>query len=233
VSDSPFTQYRAHSGQFQKALILVLMLIATLVSGCASLHTSTFEGAKYKSNAYKANSSNTRQGSFRSSPDILRNKEQADVSAPDNYDNTDSSTMNDDPDRSWAAVMSFADPVDNFYVTRGFRADKKQAHDGLDLRGYKGAPIYAVQAGKVIYSGRKFKGYGNVVMIEHKNGWTSLYAHLTKRSVKTGAHVKRRQIVGTMGKTGRAFGVHLHFELMKNKLAVDPLPYLQRSIAND
>jgi murein DD-endopeptidase MepM/ murein hydrolase activator NlpD len=118
-------------------------------------------------------------------------------------------------------------PVSNIRVTQSFEPSNNRKHKGIDIGGSKGSPILAAQEGKVIYRGRGFRGYGNMVLIEHGNEWATLYAHLQKIKVKQGQTVAAGAQIGTMGRTGRATGVHLHFELMKNKEPVDPIQYLR------
>ena len=98
---------------------------------------------------------------------------------------------------------------------------------GVDLAGKRGYRIYAAHDGIVVYAGRGFRGYGNMILLEYDGQWATLYAHLDGFRVKTGDRVSTGQTIGTMGRTGRATGVHLHFELLKKKQPVDPLPYLR------
>jgi murein DD-endopeptidase MepM/ murein hydrolase activator NlpD len=100
-------------------------------------------------------------------------------------------------------------------------------HLGLDLGGPRNTPIYAAHDGVVIYAGSRFRGYGRMILLEYDGTWATLYGHLNGFNVKTGARVQRGQKIGTMGRTGRATGVHLHFELIRDKVPVDPMPYLQ------
>lgn len=117
-------------------------------------------------------------------------------------------------------------PVKNVRITQNFEPAKNPRHKGLDLGGGKGVPILAGHDGRVIYTGRHFHGYGNMVMVEFNDEWATLYAHLTKIKVRQGQRVKAGQTIGTMGRTGRARGVHLHFELMHKKEPVDPLLHI-------
>lgn len=117
-------------------------------------------------------------------------------------------------------------PVDEARMTRGYLPNRKRPHLGLDLASPKGTPILSAHNGLVIYTGRDFKGFGKMVLIEGANGWATLYAHLDKIQVKEGLRVLQGQRIGTMGRTGRATGVHLHFELRKARGPVDPLLYL-------
>ncbi len=100
-----------------------------------------------------------------------------------------------------------------------------ELHDGIDLLGPHGSPIYATATGLVEraeYSG----GYGYHVVIKHGYGYETLYGHLSKLAVSTGSRVKRGQIVGYMGSTGRSSGTHLHYSVHYQGKAVDPKPYM-------
>lgn len=126
-------------------------------------------------------------------------------------------------------------PIDEARLTRGYSADpiphpkkrrKKKSHWGIDLAAFKGTPIYSSHQGVVVYSGKDFKGYGKMVLLEGENGWATVYAHLDKITVKEGQKLRQGDLVGTMGRTGRVTGVHLHFEIRQNKEAYDPLLFL-------
>lgn len=122
--------------------------------------------------------------------------------------------------------FALAWPVEKVDISQPYRPPRNKRHQGIDLRGPRGTPIYAAHSGRVIYAGQGFRGYGKLVMIEHGPVWASLYAHLNSIDVSEGDYVRIGEPIGRMGRTGRATGVHLHFELMKNKLPVDPLLYL-------
>lgn len=117
-------------------------------------------------------------------------------------------------------------PVDRARMTRGFLPNKRRPHLGIDLAAPKGTPILASRSGVVIYRGRDFRGFGRMVMIESGDGWATLYAHLDKFYVEEGQRVAMGDMIGAMGRTGRATGVHLHFEIRKQRGPVDPLPLL-------
>ena len=117
-------------------------------------------------------------------------------------------------------------PVDKARLTRGFLPNKRRPHLGLDLAAPKGTPILASKGGTVIYQGKAFHGFGKMVLIESGGGWAALYAHLDKIFVKEGQKLEQGQLLGQMGRTGRATGVHLHFEIRKDRGPVDPLPLL-------
>lgn len=113
-------------------------------------------------------------------------------------------------------------------MNRGFRPASDPRHEGLDLGGKKETPILAAHEGLVIYTGRDFRGYGNMVLVEYNNEWATLYAHLNSIAVRPGQILEAGDPLGGMGKTGRASGVHLHFELLHNRKPIDPLTLLAR-----
>ncbi|WP_413581532.1 M23 family metallopeptidase [Bdellovibrio sp. HCB288] len=143
----------------------------------------------------------------------------------------DRGTASDQPLTIHNEERSFDWPVDSARMTRGFLPNKRRPHLGIDLAAPKGTPILAAQGGTVIYAGREFKGYGKMVLIESGDGWATLYAHFDKILVSEGQKVRKGEVVGAMGRTGRATGVHLHFEIRKNRGPIDPLPLLPTTSA--
>jgi murein DD-endopeptidase MepM/ murein hydrolase activator NlpD len=101
-----------------------------------------------------------------------------------------------------------------------------RTHQGLDICAKKSTKIYAAMAGKVIYSDNKLGNYGNMIIIEHKNGCSTVYAHNAKNLVNKGKRINRGQVIALVGQTGNATGPHLHFEIRKGKESVNPLFYL-------
>lgn len=95
-------------------------------------------------------------------------------------------------------------------------------HLGVDLTAFEGSPIYASDSGTVIYAGWNSSGYGNLVVIDHNNGWETLYAHLSQIYVSCGQGVARGTIIGAAGSTGRSTGSHLHFEVRQLGGFVNP-----------
>jgi len=126
-------------------------------------------------------------------------------------------------------AITFDWPVDSARMTRGFLPNKRRPHLGIDLAAPKGTPILASQGGTVIYAGREFRGYGKMVLVESGDGWATLYAHFDKILVAEGQKVHQGEVIGAMGRTGRATGVHLHFESRKNRGPIDPLPLLPQT----
>ena len=117
-------------------------------------------------------------------------------------------------------------PVTHVRLNRGFKGETRPHHYGVDLGGTRGTPIYAAHPGTVIYAGAGFHGYGNMVMVEFDHHWASLYAHLDQINKRAGQIVSPGDQIGTMGSTGHATGVHVHFELIKDRHPIDPAHYL-------
>lgn len=102
------------------------------------------------------------------------------------------------------------------------------SHTGYDIAGRYGLPITATADGTVIFAG--WAGtYGNMVQIEHLYGWSTIYGHCSKLTVKLGDRVKRGEVIGFMGSTGKSTGPHVHYEIRINGQAVNPRYYLSGS----
>jgi lipoprotein NlpD len=101
----------------------------------------------------------------------------------------------------------------------------KEAHDGIDLAAPLGTPVKAAKEGKVLFAGEQ-KGYGLIAILEHSDGLVTLYAHNRDLRVSTGQKVRGGQVIATVGESGRTSGPHLHFEVRKEGLPVDPLTLL-------
>jgi murein DD-endopeptidase MepM/ murein hydrolase activator NlpD len=115
-------------------------------------------------------------------------------------------------------------PTNKHYVS-GFGYSEKTNHRGLDFAGNEGEGVYAADAGVIVYSGWNDYGYGNMIMIDHGNGFQSLYAHLSEIYRGCGQSVGQGEAIGAIGSTGRSSGSHLHFELMAG-VKVNPFDYL-------
>lgn len=119
---------------------------------------------------------------------------------------------------------SFSWPVSSARITSSYGKRWGTIHKGTDMVS-KNRTIKAADSGTVTYAGWK-NGYGNVIIIDHKNGYETLYGHLSKVSVSKGTKVEKGDSIGTMGNTGNSFGVHLHFEVIKNGKHQNPENYL-------
>jgi murein DD-endopeptidase MepM/ murein hydrolase activator NlpD len=122
-------------------------------------------------------------------------------------------------------------PIKNMYqVTSGFGRRYHpilktiRPHTGIDITAPKGTPVYATADG-VVSSDQGGSGYGITVVINHGFSYQTLYAHLSKKLVKTGQRIKRGQLIGYVGNTGLSMGSHLHYEVIKGGVPVNPVHY--------
>ena len=125
-------------------------------------------------------------------------------------------------------------PLETRHITsyRGFRKDpftgKRQWHDGVDIDGALGDPIYTVASGIVTWSGRR-SGYGELVEISHAGGYVTRYAHNSLNLVAVGDYVQHGQEIARVGRTGRVTGSSLHFEVLRNGVSVNPIDFLRKA----
>jgi murein DD-endopeptidase MepM/ murein hydrolase activator NlpD len=103
---------------------------------------------------------------------------------------------------------------------------RRKLHTGDDIAAGMGTPIRAAAGGRVLWTGWK-KAYGNTIIVDNGNGVTTLYGHTSKIGVRAGQPLKGGDYIGNVGSTGWSTGPHLHFEVRKNGLPIDPTPYLQ------
>jgi murein DD-endopeptidase MepM/ murein hydrolase activator NlpD len=114
---------------------------------------------------------------------------------------------------------SFIWPADNHYLSGN---DYWSGHLGIDIAAGEGAPVYAADSGVVVFSGWALGGYGNMVMIDHGNGYQTLYGHMSSVVATCGRSVTKGVIIGYAGSTGNATGPHLHFEVRYQGGFVNP-----------
>ncbi len=114
----------------------------------------------------------------------------------------------------------------SFGVRRDPFLRRPAMHAGIDFRAKSGTPVQATGAGKVIRAGWA-GGYGRLIEIDHGNGWSTRYAHLSRIDVKVGARLSTGDAIGAVGSTGRSTGPHLHYEIRRRGKATDPLPFLR------
>jgi murein DD-endopeptidase MepM/ murein hydrolase activator NlpD len=107
----------------------------------------------------------------------------------------------------------------------GAKTDGKQ-NDGINVAVPEGTPVKAAEDGVVAYSGNELKGYGNLVLVRHSNGYVTAYAHASELMVKRGDTIKRGQIIAKSGQTGEVGSPQLHFEIRKGSSPVDPQKFL-------
>ncbi len=141
-------------------------------------------------------------------------------------------TKLDQLEQGTVAIPS-TEPVRGTSFTSGYgvRSDpfkgRAAMHAGIDLAGPIGTPIYATADAVVGRSEYNSGGYGNLVELEHGHGIQTRYGHLSKSLVTAGQKVKRGDVIGLMGSTGRSTGSHLHYEVRIDGKAVNPVPFLQ------
>jgi len=109
----------------------------------------------------------------------------------------------------------------------------RKFHKGVDLTAARGTAVYATAPGTVVIASNCHDGYGNKVVIDHGNGYKTVYAHLSKIEVKKGQHIKLAKEIGKVGNTGRSIAPHLHYEVRVNDTPVNPVKYFYRDFTNE
>ena len=116
-------------------------------------------------------------------------------------------------------------PVPEGTVSSGFGPRGRRFHDGIDIAAPAGVRVRAAASGEVAYSA-SLPGYGNVIIVRHERGYATVYAHNERHHVEEGQRVRQGQLIATVGRSGRASGTNLHFEVRKDNHAHDPLLFL-------
>jgi murein DD-endopeptidase MepM/ murein hydrolase activator NlpD len=124
------------------------------------------------------------------------------------------------------AAPSFRWPVKGRVIEGFGKKGNGQQNDGINVAVPEGTPIKAAEDGVVAYAGNELKGYGNLVLVRHSNGYVTAYAHASELGVKKGDNIKRGQVIGKAGSTGNVTSPQLHFEVRKGATPVDPTTYL-------
>ena len=124
------------------------------------------------------------------------------------------------------ATASFRWPVRGKVIDGFGPKANGQQNDGINVAVPEGTQIKAAEDGVVAYAGSELKGYGNLVLVRHSNGFVTAYAHASELNVKKGEQVKRGQVIGKAGATGNVKSPQLHFEVRKGATPVDPTQYL-------
>jgi murein DD-endopeptidase MepM/ murein hydrolase activator NlpD len=124
------------------------------------------------------------------------------------------------------ALPTFRWPVRGKVITAYGAKSNGKANDGINLAVPEGTPVKAAEDGVVAYSGNELKGYGNLVLVRHSNGYVTAYAHASELLVKRGDTIKRGQIIAKSGQSGEVGSPQLHFEIRKGSSPVDPLQFL-------
>ena len=135
-------------------------------------------------------------------------------------------TIRSRPTEPAGAMPSFRWPVRGRVIAGFGPKPNGLQNDGINLAVPEGTPIKAAEDGVVAYAGNELKGYGNLVLVRHANGFVTAYANASEIMVKRGDTVKRGQVIAKSGQTGNVTSPQLHFEIRKGATPVDPSQYL-------
>ncbi len=124
----------------------------------------------------------------------------------------------------------FVWPVEGKLIS-GFGIRNGERHAGIDIKAKAGTAVKAADSGKVIYCGDGLNGYGNLIIIKHEGTYFTAYAHNRKNLVSEGSLIEKGDVIAEVGETGKATTPHLHFEIRKNKVSVDPILYLPENVS--
>jgi murein DD-endopeptidase MepM/ murein hydrolase activator NlpD len=125
-----------------------------------------------------------------------------------------------------AALPMFHWPVQGRIIASFGSSLSGERNDGIDLAVPEGTPITAAEDGVVSYAGNAFAGQGNLVLIRHSNGYSTVYAHAKELLVKRGDQIKRGQVIAHSGQTGNVNAPQLHFEVRRGATPLDPVRFL-------
>ena len=156
--------------------------------------------------------------SYEQVEDLVKNKEQLLAHTP-----AIQPVSNKDLNR---IASGFGYRIDPVYKTTKF-------HAGLDFSAPQGTPIYATADGTITTAGSTGNGYGNHVIINHGYGYETLYGHMVRVKVRNGATVKRGEVIGWVGSTGKSTGPHCHYEVHKNGEKIDPIYFFYNDLSPD
>jgi murein DD-endopeptidase MepM/ murein hydrolase activator NlpD len=142
-------------------------------------------------------------------------------------------TQSPDTPATETAAKAAADPTPGFRwpvrgrIIAGFGPKPNgQQNDGIDVAVPENTPIKAAEDGVVAYAGNELKGYGNLVLVRHPNGYVTAYAHAKELLVKRGDQIKRGEVIAKSGQSGNVDAPQLHFEVRKGSAPVDPMQFL-------
>ena len=120
----------------------------------------------------------------------------------------------------------FVWPLSGPIISKFGSAASGERNDGINIAAKAGEPIHAAAGGTVSYAGNELKGYGNLILIRHDNGYITAYAHAQSIAVKRGDRVEKGQVIGLAGQTGDVDSPQLHFEIRRGVEPIDPRPLL-------
>jgi murein DD-endopeptidase MepM/ murein hydrolase activator NlpD len=130
------------------------------------------------------------------------------------------------PAETTSALPTFRWPARGKVITSYGAKTNGKSNDGINIAVPEGTPVKAAEDGVVAYAGNELKGYGNLVLVRHANGYVTAYAHASELLVKRGDTIKRGQVIAKSGQSGEVGSPQLHFEIRKGPQPVDPLQFL-------
>ncbi|MGY3615403.1 peptidoglycan DD-metalloendopeptidase family protein [Bradyrhizobium sp. USDA 10063] len=130
------------------------------------------------------------------------------------------------PSETTSSLPTFRWPARGKVITGYGAKTNGKSNDGINLAVPEGTPVKAAEDGVVAYSGNELKGYGNLILVRHSNGYVTAYAHASELLVKRGDTIKRGQVIAKSGQSGEVSSPQLHFEIRKGSSPVDPLQFL-------
>ena len=161
-------------------------------------------------------------------PTVINRRDNQRLAAHDDNVSTTGAINPPPAQRASAASDKLRWPVNGRIIT-GFGQRNDGTHnDGINLSVPQGTAVHAAEGGVVAYAGNELKGYGNLVLLRHDNGWVTAYAHNDELLVKRGDKVQRGQVIAKAGRTGSVDQPQVHFELRQGSKPVDPVPFLER-----
>ncbi len=148
------------------------------------------------------------------------------------FENGRPAVVNNNIEKIYRYKMAFIDPVDTGFYTSMFGervnpifGEGYEFHNGIDIATHHGTPIKSVRDGIVFFTGWR-DGYGNTIIVQHYDGYTTFYAHCAKMFVKEGQWIKQGEVIGSVGSTGRSTGNHLHYTVYRHGQTLNPIKYL-------
>ena len=132
--------------------------------------------------------------------------------------------------RTGNSSLSFRWPAKGRVIAGFGPKTNGQPNDGINIALPEGTPVKAAEDGVVAYAGNELKGYGNLVLVRHSNGYVTAYAHAKELLVKRGDPIKRGQMIARSGQTGNVDAPQLHFEIRKGPAPIDPMPHPERRL---
>lgn len=196
--------------------ILIIGIILLILQGCATKTHTTYEQQNISTHTHS--SMIIRSSDIDSSTPVFRKP------ASPKYSQATTKKVNYSPRRNSQFMWPVKGEIASYF---GLKVDKS-VNKGIDIRASEGTDVFASRAGKVVYCDSRLKGFGNTVIIDHMDGFQTVYSYNSFIAVKVGDLVEQNDIIARVGSSGRACGNMLHFEIRKNGAPQNPELYLSR-----